>query len=374
MADFTVLSNSGTIAATGFFVDIYRQPVATKSPDTLSIVLAYNSSPLSPYRFDIRGEGFQYTSDERISAGTIRQIDAYKADQTADFSITGIDLKGLDFTQQLDSYYPSTLAVVLAGDDKVTGGAGGDYLGGYDGHDNILGGAGADTLLGGSGNDHIYGQSANGGPDGADLIFGGDGNDYLQGNAGNDTLSGEGGSDRINGGAGDDVILGDDGHDSVNGNLGDDLIGGGAGNDSLRGGQGNDRLLGGAGDDVLGGDLGSDTLSGGSGNDLFQFGGASASIASGGDRITDFQAGSDHIAVGYAVSALLTGTAQGGLSQAAAVAQQLFDGHAGTGEVALVAVGTDSYLFYSGNGGAQADSAVLLSSVAPSAIDLDDFI
>lgn len=258
------------------------------------------------------------------------------------------------------------------GNDTLTGSTGNDTLAGGTGHDNLFGLEGADTLTGGDGNDHLYGQSASGGDDSADSLNGGGGGDYLQGNAGNDTLDGGDGSDRIQGGRDNDTIQGGEGSDTVNGNLGNDTIDGGIGNDSLRGGQGNDSILGGTGNDILSGDLGTDTLTGGTGSDLFQFGGQASLVASP-DRISDLTDGSDRLSVGYTPLAVLTGAAQSSLSAAATLAQQLFDGAVGNQEVAAIGVGADSYLFYSSNGGATADSAVLLAGVSASAITLADF-
>jgi Ca2+-binding RTX toxin-like protein len=254
----------------------------------------------------------------------------------------------------------------------ITGNSSANTIDGGDGHDVIYGGDGADALIGGNGNDHLYGQSANGGPDGADSISGGSGSDYLQGNAGNDTLDGGDGSDRINGGANDDLITGGAGNDTVNGNLGNDTIDGGDGNNSLRGGQGNDSIVAGNGNDVISGDLGSDTLTGGGGTDIFVFSGQSSPVASP-DRITDYTVGTDHLSLGFAPAAVLTGAAQASLSDAASAAQALFDGHAGNQEVAVLAVGSDSYVFYSSSGGATVDSAILLSGVSAGAISSSDF-
>jgi Ca2+-binding RTX toxin-like protein len=262
-----------------------------------------------------------------------------------------------------------------AGNDMLLGGEGNDQLSGDAGHDLLLGGDGADILNGGGGNDHLFGQSSSGGADGADSLSGGDGTDYLQGNAGNDTLVGGSGGDRINGGANDDLINGGSENDTVNGNLGSDVIDGGTGNDSLRGGRGDDVIAGGDGNDVVMGDLGVDTLSGGAGNDLFLFGGDAALFGgAAADRITDFQDGIDHIGIGHAVVALLTGAAQQDFSAAAVLAQQMFDGHAGAEEVAAIQVGADTYLFYSSNNLTTVDSAVQLIGVGSISISTADFI
>lgn len=274
---------------------------------------------------------------------------------------------------------------ILKGANVIFGGIGDDYLrsgsayfplsvGESPNPDIVYGGAGSDTIVGDMGNDHLYGQSANGGVDGADLIVGLAGSDYIQGNAGNDTLRGGDGSDRIQGGRDEDSIQGDAGNDTINGNLGADTITGDDGSDYLRGGRGDDVISGADGDDILSGDLDADTMTGGAGVDLFMFGG-NAAIFNGAapDQIWDFQHGSDHLAVGYAVQALLKSSAQPSFASAAAAAQQLFDGHAGADEVAVVLVGTDSYLFYSSNNGTAADSAVRLSGVDANLLSLADF-
>ena len=59
---------------------------------------------------------------------------------------------------------------------------------------------------------------------------------------------------------------------------------------------------------------------------------------------------------------------------AATAAQQLFDAREGNGEIAVLGVGTDTYVFYSSNGGATADSAILVANVGSSAFNAADFI
>ncbi|WP_162256510.1 M10 family metallopeptidase C-terminal domain-containing protein [Sphingomonas sp. Root710] len=264
-------------------------------------------------------------------------------------------------------------AITGAGDDDIYGNEVANRLEAGAGHDVVMGYEGGDTILGGDGNDHLYGRAPTGGDDGADSISGGDGSDYLQGNAGNDSLDGGAGSDRVNGGNNDDDMLGGTGNDTMNGNIGADRIDGGEGNDSLRGGQGGDSISGGAGDDILSGDLGADTLNGGLGSDVFTFSGAGSPTATP-DRTADFTDGTDHIALGFAPLAILTGAAQASASLAAATAQQLFDGHAGNSEVAALMVGGDTYLFYAANGGATVDSAILLAGINAQLFSAADFV
>ena len=289
------------------------------------------------------------------------------------FTVTGLNYSVAQFVSQAENGDTvGAFSGLFRDDDNMTGTMFDDLFGGLDGHDNLFGGAGADSIGGGNGNDHIFGQSASGGQDSADLLVGGAGSDYIQGNAGADTLDGGDGSDRLNGGKDDDLILGGAGNDTVNGNLGNDTISGGADNDSLRGGQGNDSISGGDGDDLLSGDLGADTLTGGAGGDVFVFSGQGSLVAAP-DRVTDFTDGADRLSVGYAPVVVLTAGAQGTASAAATLAQQLFDSSAGTQEVAVIGVGADTYLFYSSNAGASADSAVLLTNLGASAITLADF-
>ena len=89
------------------------------------------------------------------------------------------------------------------------------------------------------------------------------------------------------------------------GKRGADTMRGVSTRDVLLGGPGDDILFGEAGDDLLAGGAGDDTLTGGSGADRFVF---NRSPASGGiDRITDFAAGEDRIALASAAFPHLPG-------------------------------------------------------------------
>ena len=79
-------------------------------------------------------------------------------------------------------------------------------------------------------------------------------------------------------------MSGEDGNDILFAGNGDDLLYGGAGADDLHGDGGFDRIF---------GEQGADRLWGGAGADWFVFKGAGA--LDGGDRIQDFQDGSDRI-------------------------------------------------------------------------------
>ena len=288
----------------------------------------------------------------------------------------------LDGTHLLSGTTAGDTLSGTSGDDVMYGGDGNDRMAAGSGNDYVYGGAGSDTIDGGDGNDHLYGYGFGPGAsiDGADSISGGAGGDYIQGNAGDDTLDGGDGNDRIYGGADNDHITGGAGNDSVNGNFGDDVIDGGAGDDSLRGGKGCDVITGGDGNDQIYGDLGADTLTGGAGADVFHFSGSDAAIVDTDtllghiDTITDFTDGQDHIALGFAPTAVVHGAFAGTVAQALTYAQQLLDGQSSSSEVAAVQVGNDTLLFYGNSGGHIADSVIDLQNVTGTSIGTSDFI
>ena len=290
------------------------------------------------------------------------------------------------------------------GDDLIDGGSGNDVIAGNEGNNHIDGGpgddwiegggynylrmpypyqvdSGSDVISGGDGNDHIWGSrqtDAQSNADGADTIDGGSGNDYVNGNAGADVIHGGDGSDRLYGGSGDDALYGEIGVDHLNGNKGDDLIDGGDGNDELLGGQGNDQLIGGSGNDTLQGNAGYDTMTGGAGADVFVFSGpdapwSAATPVGSIDVVTDFQDGTDKLALPFAVASVLKGSAAD-VAAAATSAQQLFDAHSGSHEVAAVQVGSDTYLFFSADGVGNVDSVVKMVGAAAAGFDTGDFI
>ena len=328
------------------------------------------------------GTGITFDGSGHLASGTITGLTETYLGATV-FTMTNLAISAANWVQWVNAGDSNAaIAGIFGGNDSIVGSTSADTLDGGAGHDIILGNAGADVILGGDGNDHLYGQSSSGGPDGADSINGGAGLDYLQGNAGNDTLDGGADGDRINGGGNDDLIFGGTGNDIINGNLGNDTIDAGDGNDSARGGKDNDQISGGAGNDTLSGDLGNDTLIGGTGSDMltgadgadvFKF--AAGDSPSGGfDVITDYADGTDKIALGFSVSAVLTGADQSSVSAGMTFAQQLFDGHGGNNEVAALHIGSDTYLFYSGSGGATVDSVIDVKAAAASSFDTTDFV
>ncbi|MFM9843371.1 MAG: beta strand repeat-containing protein [Dongiaceae bacterium] len=157
------------------------------------------------------------------------------------------------------------------GDNKLSGGAGSDWLVGDDGEDTIDGGAGDDYLFGGKDNDSLVGGAGN------DSLHGEDGGDTLAGGVGDDAYTLDDGSDTIVeiAGQGRDGVYGyvsintlADNVEDINlyegaaiaakgnslgnlidGNANDNDLWGFDGNDTLIGGEGKDSMTGGAGDD-----------------------------------------------------------------------------------------------------------------------------
>lgn len=192
-----------------------------------------------------------------------------------------------------------------AGNDTLTGGAGGDMLFGQSGNDTLVGGGGFDFLFGGSENDVLIGGDAD------DQMFGESGDDRFIWNPGDDTDLNEGGAgndtSEVNGGGGTEVFAltangtrvrfdrldpapfaidigttenlvlnmnGGDDRFSATGNLAALIsvtVDGGAGNDTILGTNGVDTLSGGADNDFIDGQQGNDRAFLGTGDDVFQW-------------------------------------------------------------------------------------------------------
>jgi Ca2+-binding RTX toxin-like protein len=192
--------------------------------------------------------------------------------------------------------------------DTLYGGAGDDVLSDEYGNSIMDGGDGNDTLTGLIGSDSLYGANGN------DFLDGGIGLDYLNGGNDNDFLKGGSEADTLDGAAGNDILDGEDDHD---------LLFGGDGNDSLYGANGDDTIYGSNGDDYLNGDNGFDTLIGGAGKDVFA--GFSANLGNK-DTITDFQVGTDKIALSkdrFSVLQSLVGNGFSNITDFAVVADTL---------------------------------------------------
>ena len=225
----------------------------------------------------------------------------------------------------------------------IVGNALDNLLKGMGGDDQIFGNAGKDTLEGGTGNDTLYGGDGNDSIDsgtGNDLMIGGNGDDIFLVDSLNDIvveLAG-GGNDRVTASVSGYLLAenverldlagtalkgsGNELANQVYGNSLDNVLSGLGGNDLIYGGAGKDTLVGG---------LGADTLEGGAGADSFRYG----SAAEGGDRITDFLAGTDFI------EASVSGFG-GGLTLSTSVAGRFV---ANTTGLATSAAGTGQFIY-----------------------------
>jgi Ca2+-binding RTX toxin-like protein len=234
------------------------------------------------------------------------------------------------------------------------------------------------------------------GNEGDDVLHGAAGNDVLDGGTGNDVLDGGAGSDHLSGGDGDDVYFVDvvtdvvtegafQGIDTVNSsvsyalgaNVENLVLAGskaliGTGNTLDNGITGNasaNTLVGGDGNDTLSGGLGTDTLTGGAGNDVFVF---NMALAKNVDKITDFDAAADAIALDHHIFAAL------GLGALAPSAFQAGAGSVATSAGVHIIFNTATGgLFYDadGSGGAAAvqfATIVLTGLVGP--VTVADFV
>jgi Ca2+-binding RTX toxin-like protein len=267
-----------------------------------------------------------------------------------------------------------SVATVVNGTDigeTLRAGVGDSILSGLGGDDKLMGGSHNDVLVGGDGVDQLYGYA------GQDVLYGGTGNDVLDGGDGNDTLYGGSGDDTLKGGNGDDAMIGGDGNDNYYfyqgdtvyeaANAGDDtltswasfslqntnienvrlqgiealnatgsdaanLLTGNSAANILSGMGGVDRIYGYDGDDTLSGGDGNDYLVGGNGKDTFLFN--TALSATNVDSISDFQSGTDKIALDRTIFAGFTDATM----DAASFAQHI-DYNSATGRIAYDADG-----------------------------------
>ena len=224
---------------------------------------------------------------------------------TALIQVVGLGGQDAITLNQANGALPRANVFGGAGNDTLTGGAGGDQLFGQGGNDTLLGGGGFDFLFGGSENDTLTGGDAD------DQVFGESGDDRMIWNPGDDTDLNEGGAGddtvEVNGGGGAEVFtttangtrvrfdrldpapfaidIGTSEKLVLNANGGDDRFSatgnlaaliqitadGGAGADTLLGSNGIDLLRGGDGDDFVDGQQGNDVGFLGAGNDTFQW-------------------------------------------------------------------------------------------------------
>ncbi len=266
--------------------------------------------------------------------GTITDVVIDDADAGAfpNFEISGLSLgvSSVDFTGTLDNL-PVFTAILLAGNDTITGTSGNDTILGYQGNDTLIGGPGADTLNGGNDDDTASYRTATSGVfagledanantgDAAgdryisienlegtpfdDVLYGNGADNRFTGGAGNDTFVGKGGADTFDGGPGSDTVAYDASPVGLRADLllpatntgdaaGDVYISienlDGSGFDDTLYGDNNANVLGGnlyhntpSGDDHLYGRGGNDTLYGYDGNDVLD-GGPGADLMLGG--------------------------------------------------------------------------------------------
>jgi Ca2+-binding RTX toxin-like protein len=221
----------------------------------------------------------------------------------------------------------------------LTGSTGNDSLYGEGGNDTLQGGAGADVMAGGDGNDRYYVDNTNDSvvETNPDLATGGV--DTVYSTASAFTLG-----NYVENGVVSSAVGG-----ALAGNGLDNRLNGGAGGDSLNGASGKDILVGGAGNDTLDGGSGADALTGGAGGDTFRF--DVAPQAGEADRITDFNASEDRIALDHSIFSAL---ASGGLSSSAF--QSGASSVAANAEVHVILNTVTGALFYDadGQGGAAA--------------------
>ena len=214
-----------------------------------------------------------------------------------------------------------------AGDNRLTGGAGDDFLDGRDGRDTVVyydapGSVTVDlaaSTADGHGHDTLVDVESVVGSGFSDTLRGDGRDNWLTGREGDDLLDGRGGHDvasfayaatgvsvRLEDvagsgqghatGEGMDTLIDIEGAvgsafaDLLAGTAGANWLSGGAGGDTLLGLAGDDQLFGAEGDDRLEGGAGDDLLVGGAGADLFVFG-----PGSGADRISGFQPGVDRV-------------------------------------------------------------------------------
>jgi Ca2+-binding RTX toxin-like protein len=255
-------------------------------------------------------------------------------------------------------------ALILAGQDVISGGNGADILRGYAGNDVLNGNGGNDTLRGDQGNDTLngglgvdtasYAKAAAAvqvdlrvvsaqntvGADSDTLIS----IENLTGSSFNDRLTGNVSSNVLNGGLGNDTMAGGAGNDTYARNATGDVVTEGlnAGIDTVQssvtytlplnveklvltgagaingtGNALNNTLTGNSGNNVLNGSTGNDTMAGGAGNDILDGGDRSDSLnggagqdvfrftsvpgASNADRIANFDVVDDRIQLENAV-------------------------------------------------------------------------
>ena len=352
--DVYIVDNAGDVvteAANEGRDTVYTSIQYTLGANVDDLAISGTSSALNIYGNGLAnllvGNGAQNTLDGGGGADTlVGQLgdDLYVIDDVGDVIIEGAD-GGRDTIYTAITYYQMGDNVE---DFQATSNAGSYVVGnsvdnlivGLGGADTLIGGVGADTLVGAAGDDSyiiadqtdVIIEGAGGGRDTIytsisyyqmgdnveDLSMTGTGGTYaignsvdnlIVGNIGADTLDGGGGGDFMVGGAGDDSYfvdnLGDrtvesagQGRDTIYASISwttgdnvEDLALQGSANLNASGNALNNLLVGNDGNNILTGGGDADVLVGGAGADQFAY----TSASEGGDAITDFVHGVDHL-------------------------------------------------------------------------------
>jgi Ca2+-binding RTX toxin-like protein len=149
-----------------------------------------------------------------------------------------------------------------------------------------------------------------------------------------------------------DFLVGEEMADYLSGNDGNDSLVGGDGDDTLYGGYGNDSLVGGDGDDYLYGDDGNDFLVGGEGSDRFHavYERIFNSEYFGVDVISDFETGSDKIALNKSIFTSINSFGGTGFSLSEEFAVVESDADAAISTAEIVYNSSNGNLYYNTNG------------------------
>jgi len=217
---------------------------------TYNLYLSAGNTPLFIDILDVNG---QQINDWRNEPNSLQDGFVANAKMEVGHSYY-IRIVGQDPLQAGDYNIQFVKQTPTAGDDKLHGSTGNDYIDALGGNDTIV---------------HWYGSMFD---DGRDTLLGGDGNDiiimggnylYVDGGNDNDDVSGYMSSSTVYGGAGDDDLSGVYGSSNT--------IDGGNGNDNMGGDTSGCLYVGGAGNDTLGfwNSASYNTLRGGEGNDVY---------------------------------------------------------------------------------------------------------
>lgn len=314
---------------------------------SFDLVFATDEFPSDTFFDDVFG---LFLNGENIAfvPGTSTPISVSSIDDTPGFLSEGFSDVGSSFTNVLTVELSdleagiNTLefAIADAGDGAVDSAIliEGDVLVEVQPVNPVTGSPSDIEVFGTDRNEEFIGSDGNDGITGNDLdntILGRSGTDAINGQAGNDFIDGGGDTDTVvyqfdpagvsvdlaagsaTDGFGDtDVLVG---IENIIGSELDDNLTGDENVNNLAGRDGNDSIVGQGGDDFLVGAAGSDTLSAGSGNDSFVY----FSPAEGGDTITDFEVGTDAIAI-------VSPAFGGGLSSGSLSSAQFLIGSAAT--------------------------------------------